>query len=179
MPVLVIEGVNCTGKSTIAKLFADRTGLELVKFGIAPKDNPFRYFASTIINAAARNENFIVDRCHLSNYAYQSMQESGVMEIPYWQQIDKELERLNGWLFLMTDDVFKIEQRMQARKKGDGADGWSRQRIALVQRRFEEAFDMSRLEPRGQFSLPLFLLPDGQTTQQFEEVLTKFQQACR
>ena len=179
MPVLVIEGVNCTGKSTLAKLFSDRTGLEIVKFGVAPKQNPFRYFAANILQAAQRNENFIIDRCHLSNYAYQEMQDSGVMAIPYWQMIDKELARLHAWLFLLTDDVFQIEQRMQERRKGDGADGWDRPRIALVQRRFEEAFEMSRLEPRGQFSLPLFISADGQPTPQFEDVLTRFQQACR
>lgn len=178
MAVLLFEGVNCTGKSTLAQLFAARTGLEIVKFGIAPADDPFGYFAAGIDQAALRSHHFIIDRCHLSNYAYQQEQQSGVMSIRDWSRIDQRLARLDTWLFLMTDDVFQIERRMQERKKGDGADGWNRERIARVQERFEDGFQMTDLEPKGQFSLGLFLL-DGIITDQFKSILARFREACR
>lgn len=179
MAVLILEGVNCTGKSTLAKLFAERTGLEIVKFGVPPAENAFGYFASGIMEAAARNESFIIDRCHLSNYAYGTRQGGTLLPVPYWQKLDQELCRLNGWLFLMTDNVFQIERRMKKRQKGDGADGWDRETIAAVQRRFEEAFEMTKLEPKGQFSLSLFLDAEGRPTSQCESILAQFQEACR
>ena len=118
-------------------------------------------------------DDFIIDRCHLSNWAYRGLLGGGILTLDEWTTLDEQLRRLKTWLFLLVDDPFAIEARLQQREdKGDGANLLHRHTLAHIQQRFIEASAMSRIEPKGHFTLMQLLDPGtGEPTNHYYQLL--------
>jgi hypothetical protein len=158
--ILLLEGTNCCGKSTLARNLADDLGCEVVKFSMAPTTLTFDYFWDGLVLARRRSPNFIVDRAHLSNAVYGDLQGSGMLNPKEWATIDQWFVQQNAWMFLMTDDVFRIEARVQERGREIDAP-LSRPRLANIQRDFERFFGQSQIATKGQYALNLFYQLNG------------------
>lgn len=170
--ILLIEGVNCCGKSTLAKQFSEDLNWPILKFNVPPYE-AFDYFWDEICHWGCEEDNFIIDRCHLSNWAYENLLEGGVLSLDDWTVIDQTLKKMNTWLFLLVDDPFAIEARLQQREdKGDGANQLHRHVLAQIQQRFIEASGMSRIEQKGHFTLMQLLDPEtGEPTSHYYQIL--------
>jgi hypothetical protein len=158
--ILLLEGANCCGKSTLAQSLAADLGCEIVKFSMAPTTLTFDYFWDGLVLARRRSPNMIVDRAHLSNAVYGDLQGSGMLNPKEWSTIDQWFVQQEAWLFLMTDDVFRIEARVQERGREIDAP-LGRPQLAQIQRDFERFYGQSGIEPKGQYALHLFLQLNG------------------
>lgn len=64
---IIIEGLDKTGKSTLAKFLSEKTGMPIVKFSNPkPDEDPAVQYAEFVVTA----QPCIVDRMHLSEMAY-------------------------------------------------------------------------------------------------------------
>lgn len=158
--ILLLEGTNCCGKSTLARSLADDLGCEIVKFSMAPTTLTFDYFWDGLVGARRRSPNLIVDRGHLSNAVYGDLQGSGMLNPSEWATIDQWFVQQNAWLFLMTDDVFRIEARVQERGREIDAP-LGRPQLAQIQRSFERFYSQSEIETKAQYALHLFYQLNG------------------
>jgi thymidylate kinase len=153
--ILLLEGTNCCGKSTLARSLAVDLGFEIVKFSMAPTTGTYDYFWDGLVGARRKHEHLIVDRAHLSNAVYGTLQGSGVLNPNEWQFIDQWFVQQRAWLFLMTDDVFRIEARVRERAREIDAP-LGRPELAGIQREFEKFYCMSQIPTKGMYSLNLF-----------------------
>jgi hypothetical protein len=153
--VLLLEGANCCGKSTIAASLASDLGLEIVKFSMAPKTQTFDYFWDGLVGARRKHEHLIVDRAHLSNAVYGDVQGSGLLNPNEWQFIDQWFVQQNAWMMLMTDDVFRVEARVRDRNREIDV-ALDRPTLATIQRSFEQFYNRSQITAKGQYSLTQF-----------------------
>lgn len=173
--IILIDGVNCTGKSTLAKQFSEDLNWPILKFNVPP-ESAYEHFSLRIglmTDAGLEEGHFIIDRCHLSNWAYCGMLGGGVLDGSEWNRVDDLLRRHKTWLFLLVDDPFAIEARLQQREgREDGANSLKRHELASLQQRFTEAMAMSRIEVKGQFTLMQLLDPEtGEPTNHYYQLL--------
>lgn len=133
---------------------------------MAPMERTYDHFWDGLIAAHRRHPHFIVDRCHLSNMVYGDLQGSGLLNPSEWWMIDRWFVNQGAWLFLMTDDVFRVEYRVQTRGR-EIDKPLDRPQLAQIQRRFETAYHQSEIETKGQHSLAQFF-----ETSRFTSLLT-------
>jgi thymidylate kinase len=174
--ILLIEGVNRVGKTTLATRLAQDLDWPILKFNVPPA-NAYEHFKLSLSLMAELKGSFIVDRCHLSNRAYQEKLGGGVMDFSEWSNLDEWLRGKGAWLFLLVDNPFDIEARLQKRPdKGDGAEHLSRSEIAALQSSFDEAYQTSAIEVKGHFTLPQFIDQEtGWVTDHYRSVLKQIQ----
>ena len=168
--IVLIEGLNCTGKTTMAENFSRELKIPVVKFNVHGPE-PYREFIDQLHSVGQKEKHFIVDRMHLSNYAYDGCLGGGVMTPSEWEILDSVL---NGWrcyLYWMVDTPHAIEERMKLRTgRTDGAETMPRGQIGMIHNRFQTAYSRSIIEKKGSFTLPQFV-DDGYTTRQFKDQL--------
>jgi thymidylate kinase len=168
--IILLEGLNCTGKSTLAKAFSERLEIPVVKFNV-PGTDPYQEFSERLQTAVAEHRHFIVDRLHLSNYAYNGWLGGGVLNPQEWGKIDQFLSEQTAVLYWMVDTPHAIEQRLTERQdRNDGAERLDRSWLATIHDRFQEAFRRSMIPNKGSFMLTQFILND-QPMQQLDKNL--------
>lgn len=183
--ILILDGLNCTGKTTMAKQFAYYLGspetgdLPILKFNV-PDGDPHEYFRETLIFQYKKSPHFVIDRCIYSNYAYNSCQGGGVLEPGQFWRLDLMLKQMGAWLFLMVDNPIAIHDRLQQERQRHayGAESLTRRQIGDIQNRFFEVLNWSHLETKGSFRLPQFV-QDGRPTGQFFHLIEKMKEAMR
>lgn len=175
--ILLIEGVSCVGKSTLATTLSEAVGVPILKFNVPPAD-AYSHFQDGLIRQFKESPHFIIDRCHLSNAAYQGMLGGGVMSGVQCGMIDNLLHQMGAWLFLMLDEPALIAERLLQRTgRQDQAEMLTRHQLGDLQNRFIDLFDVSRIEQKGSFTLPQFLTDEGFYTTQFEQIAEQMRAA--
>jgi len=136
-----------------------------VKFNV-PGEDPYHEFKERLEAAIAEHQHFIVDRLHLSNFAYFGRLGGGVLIPGDWTKIDKLLWTNKAFLYWMLDTPQAIEARLKVREgRNDQAEQLNRESLGSIHNRFQRAYDMSSIEPKGSFMLPQFY--DDFVTPQF------------
>lgn len=177
--ILLIEGLNMTGKSTLAAAIGEALDLPILKFNVPPPD-AYRHFRDGLLEQYRRSRHFIIDRAHLSNYAYNGCLGGGVLSDRELGKFDHFMSVMECRLFLMGDAVEAVEARMRRRvDKGDGAETMTADKIAAVQVRFLDVYTMSRIDMKSIHRLPDFISADGKKTPFFRQTLDELDQALR
>ena len=101
--VLLLEGMNCAGKTTLAQRLYAELGWPIIKFNVPP-DDAYDYFRDTLEEARKTHSNLILDRGHLSNLAYNGCLGGGVIHFNQFDALDQSVDVL----FLMVDDGRRI-----------------------------------------------------------------------
>jgi thymidylate kinase len=165
--IVLLEGLNCTGKTTLANLLQHHLNVPIIKFNV-PGHDPYSEFKERVEAAVQEHGHFIVDRLHLSNVAYGGRLGGGVLTPTEWTKIDKFLCEQKAFLYWMLDTPQAIEERLKERTgRADGAQTMEREQIGLIHTRFQKAFDLSAIDPKGSFMLPQFY--DDFVTPQFRQ----------
>lgn len=168
--IILIEGLNCTGKSTLAENLRSHLEIPVLKFDV-PGDDVYGEFRSRLQWGIDHNTHFIIDRLHLSNIAYNGELGGSVLVGNEWNMIDQMVANQKALLYWMVDSPQAIKKRIALRQgRSDGAEKLDRNKIAAMHNRFAEAFQRSQIPNKGSFTLPQFV-EDGQPTEQFYQNL--------
>jgi thymidylate kinase len=166
--IILLEGLNCTGKTTLAQKFQEHLDLPIVKFNV-PGPDPYQEFSEQLRLAGQQHQHFIIDRLHLSNYAYNGCLGGGVLDIYQWDKIDRMIEEAQGVLYWMVDTPHAIEARLKERSgREDGAETMDRGQIGEIMQRFDRAYTQSQIRNKGSYTLPQFY-HDGELTDKFRD----------
>lgn len=136
---IIIEGLDKTGKSTLAQFLSEKTGMPIKKFS-APEagEDPYTQYEDFFL----QNKEGIIDRCHLSEMAYGPVFR-GKSSINEGKQY-----LLEEWL-LMTGVVgvyCEAEKEVLVKRfEEDGEDFIKPEQIEAVQEGFEKALTTSRI----------------------------------
>lgn len=168
--IVLIEGLNRTGKSTLAQNLSNSLQIPIVKFDV-PGPDPYFEFTGRLQEAMRASRHFIIDRLHLSNFAYNGILGGGVLSSDEWDKVDQILGKESTLLYWMVDTPQAIQARLQAgASREDGAETLDRAWLAMMHGRFDSAFRRTSIRNKGSFTLPQFV-EDGKTTPKFEEHL--------
>jgi thymidylate kinase len=166
--IILLDGLNCTGKTTLAERFQEHLGLPIVKFNV-PGPDPFTEFSEQLRLAWQQHRHFIIDRLHLSNSAYNGCLGGGVLDPYQWSEIDRMIAEGDGVLYWMVDTPHAIEARLKERSgREDGAETLDRAQIGEIMHRFDRAYAQSQIRNKGSYTLPQFY-DDGYATKQLRD----------
>ena len=154
-----MEGCDRTGKSTLAKALAEDLELPILKFGVPPELGVYDYFMDHLKNF--EGSSVIVDRLHLSNYAYNGQLGGDVLLAEEWSLIDNYVARHDGHLFLLVDTPFAVEQRLRAEGPSEASE-LKREQIGLLCSRFNASFAASSIRVKGSYLLPQLVEPGSE-----------------
>lgn len=169
--IILVEGLDRTGKSTLAQALATDLNLTYLRFGVPPEGDLLCHFRDEIEERRKLGRGVVVDRMHLSNYAYNGELGGPVLTAAEWSVMDAYVARRRGYLLLMTDTPFNIETRL--RQEGDSeASGLTREDIGRIARRFNVAFNASSIPNKGTYCLPHLIVPaTGDRTAYYERII--------
>jgi thymidylate kinase len=136
---IIIEGLDKTGKSTLAAYLSDRLGMPIKKFSAPEKDkDPTPEYLFFLANA----EPHILDRCYMSEMAY-----GPVMRGASW--IDRRMQTIVEEVALRAGSsgvfCFATEKELAERFVKDREEFLPIEKAMAVQKNFEEAVDGSLL----------------------------------
>lgn len=119
MSKIILEGADCTGKSTLAAELQKITGYEIVKgssFEIAQlgADGMFNHMMSLL-----NRNNIIIDRFYMSNFVYGHLYEKPTMTNFQFMELALETERTGALTVYTTADLEIIAERMDDRGDDD------------------------------------------------------------
>jgi len=151
----------------MAELFHHYLQLPVLKFNV-PKGDPFVEFRDRLEEGIREHRHFIVDRLHLSNFAYNGILGGSVLTPDEWIALDVLLAAEKTFLYWMLDTPHAIEERLRLREgRFDQAEQLNRSSLAAIHLRFQKGFDQSLCFVKGSFMLPQFVNEDGIVSQQF------------
>lgn len=112
--IVILEGVDCVGKTTFAQELAKKTGYEIVKgssFEIANlgQDGMFEHMMSLL-----DKKNIIIDRFFYSNLVYGYLYKYPMMNLNQYFELSKKLNKTGLVVYLHTNQ-FIIKERMENR----------------------------------------------------------------
>ena len=137
---IIIEGLDKTGKSTLARFLSEKTGMPVKKFS-APKEGeePFNDYASFFVDGKPS----VIDRCHLSEMAYGPVFR-GSSSIDEARQYALEELAISAGAVGVYCEAEKEE--LVKRFEEDGEDFVKPGQIEELQAGFEKALSTSRLK---------------------------------
>jgi thymidylate kinase len=169
--IILLDGLNCTGKSTLAENLRQHLEIPVIKFSV-PGDDVYGEFRERLTGAMTHNRHFIIDRLHLSNYAYNGRQGGSVLVENEWNVIDQMIAKEPSFLYWMLDTPHAIEARLRLREgREDGAEAFDRGVLAEIHNRFRQGFVNSAITNKGSYTLRQFVGEDGLVTAHFSEHL--------
>lgn len=152
--VFIIEGVDCSGKSTFLDFFIKNWGDGiLIKNCYKPRTSETtqikrQYFdIKNIIDKAdsVGFNNFFIDRYYPSQLVYSIKRGKDDFEDEWFWRFDDLMSRTNKYrvhLILITEDVEEIKKRMKER----GEEYIQENEVEMLQKRYLEFFDRSKLK---------------------------------
>lgn len=149
--LIILEGVDCSGKSTLAKDIEKVTNASIYKFSRTPKDDTELTFEklkthySTFIETISQTKSYyhIADRLHLSQMVYSIKRGKDMIDDLWFQQFEREfIMPLQHILVLCSPPQNVVEERMKLR----GDDYIKIQEIPILMQRYKEAFEKSMLD---------------------------------
>jgi len=174
MAIFLIEGCDRTGKTTLATRLSHDMEIPALHFGVPP-DDVYSHFVNSLWDVMQQSRNFIVDRLHLSNRAYNGVHGGGVLSPSEWFEIDRLVADSGGWLLMLVDNPYGVVQRM--REEGDFR--LTPHQIGDIQNQFNRGFEYSIVEPKGVFELPLLLTKEGEKTLLYQDLVNKMMDSIR
>jgi len=117
--IVILEGVNCTGKSTMAEFLRRAMGFRYLNddtIHSAQAPDEIKQLCEGGIKALTEafkslsGINLLVDRFHLTEYVHGLLDRG--YDASYIIEIDKQLSLLGAKLLYMTDDIFLINERV-------------------------------------------------------------------
>lgn len=151
--ILLLEGTEGVGKTTLGHAVSQALAIPYYHFNAPPVEGTFEHFYGLLRDVIAETPNMVIDRFHLSNWAYNGRFGGGVLTCREWRQLDDLLVEQEAYLALMVDSVFAIEERLQVR--GDPfAALIDRAMLAAVQTRFQDLLACTRIADNGSYRLP-------------------------
>lgn len=127
---IILEGCDCTGKTTVAEKLSKKTGFEIVKgssFEISQLDNMFEYMMNLL------KKDVIIDRFYFSNLVYGD--KYGYPMMKNYEYKELAWASRNSLVIYLYAPSITIKQRMIER----GDDMISYKDIEDILRRYEEA----------------------------------------
>jgi thymidylate kinase len=174
MAIFLIEGCNNVGKTTLATRLSHDMEIPCIHFAVPP-ENVYEHFVTRLWETMSSSQHLVVDRLHLSNFAYDGIHGGGVLSPTEWFEVDRLVADSGGWLLMLVDNPYSIVQRM--RQEGDFS--LTPYQIGDIQNRFSRAFERSQIEPKGMFELPLLLNEHGDKTNMYAELVNKMLDSTR
>lgn len=170
---IVVEGPDRAGKSTLAQALAADLELPHLHFGVPPTLDAADHFLTGL---RAHAGGAVVDRLHLSNYAYNGVLGGGVLLAEEWAALDSYLARRWSWLLLLVDHPFRIEERLRQEGPSE-ASGLTRPQLGTICGRFNAAFSASNIPHKGMYQLPQFIGPvSGERTEQYQSLVASLRE---
>lgn len=177
--ILLLEGCQRTGKSTLARMLSQDLKWPILHFGVPPSEGVCQHFLAEIETEVSRHPHLIVDRFHLSNLAFHGILGGGVLQPAEAVKLDNYLARLGTWLMLMVDDPFAIEKRLQQfGERGDGAHSLDRALLTEIQKEFEKLMQFSEIARKATYSLSLYVNERGAATEEYFQLLGRLRMAA-
>lgn len=137
MSIIILEGVDCSGKTTLAHALAELSGYEVVRgssFEIAQLGTGEMY--GHMMNLLKRN-NIIIDRFFLSNFVYGTLYNKPTMSPDQFMDLAMETEKRGALTVYTTADLEIIAERMDER----GDDDISLMDIPKIKQNYELAMN--------------------------------------
>ena len=139
--LIVIEGADCTGKTTLARRLASDTGARIIHRGAPTRPLPDEY-TTDLEDAAVDGPGLVLDRWHIGELVYGPLYRGGTDMTPaIFEQIEDRLLELGAVLIHATDTVRNVLHRMQQR----GETFLQPQHVPFVLNKFAQCVKASRL----------------------------------
>lgn len=136
---IIIEGVDKTGKSTLARHLSEQLGMPIKKFSAPEEDKDptpeYMFFLATA-------EPHIVDRCYMSEMAYGPVMRGGSWIDERMATVIEEVAMRRGARGVFC---FATEDQLAERFEKDKEEFLPIEKATAVQRLFEKAVDKSLL----------------------------------
>lgn len=115
--IIICEGVNRVGKTTVGKMFEQTFGFKYFKDNLINElldINKQQYTMGSIYGQLnlllkLKSVNIFVDRFHLTEFVYGVLDRN--YKVPYFSDVDEKLAKAGAKLLYMTDDINAINQR--------------------------------------------------------------------
>ena len=140
MAHIIIEGLDKTGKSTLARFLAEKTGMPIKKFSNpGPGEDAAVEYAEFVVSS----QSCIVDRMHLSEMAYGPVFRGE-------STVDASVQRVIEGLLAKRGSTIGVycyadDEDLKARFKADGEDFVSDTDIPALVEGFKAALSTSRM----------------------------------
>ena len=110
--IVVVEGPDRTGKTTLCEGLHDALGWEVIHSG-PPSRHPLQEYVLALEERLI-HRNLILDRWHLGEWVYPQLYPTGRRPLPagYWLWIELFLRARGALLIVMNDDPADIKQRV-------------------------------------------------------------------
>lgn len=137
---IIIEGLDKTGKTTLAKFLSEKTGMPIKKFSNpAPGEDPSVEYAEFVVSA----QPCVVDRMHLSEMAYGPVMRGE-------STVDENVQRvIEGLLARRGSSVgvycYADEEDLKRRFEEDGETFIKPEDILAIKEGFDRALLTSRM----------------------------------
>lgn len=137
---IIIEGLDKTGKSTLAKFLSEKTGIPIKKFSNpGPNEDPAVEYVEFVTTA----QSCVVDRMHLSEMAYGPVFRGE-------SAVDTNVQRVIEGLLAKRGSTVGVycyadDEDLKARFKADGEDFVAETDIAALKEGFQKALSTSRM----------------------------------
>lgn len=141
--IIVLEGPDGSGKSTIAEAIYRKTHATGYRHGPPPAGHAFNTFRNTIWSAAASPANCVVDRLHWGAWPYGNVFRGGSeLEMTDILELNSELSSAGGIIVHVTVPAEVAIQRV--RDRGEELSEYEApDKVAAVIAGYEEVWDAS------------------------------------
>lgn len=150
MPILIIEGCDKTGKTSLATMLHGMVGAEVIKVSQPKTEDALAEYDELITHtliplAGIRKDKVIVlDRFHLGEFVYGPIFRGATPNPFRAGRLEGRLAEMNAQVVMMEDDAIAIEGRFGAH----GEDFAQVKHIPDILLRYEEVYAWSTLPKR-------------------------------
>ena len=172
--ILLMEGFDRTGKTTLGTMLADELHLPVCHFGVPPVEPRacFDYFRHGLADAQkAYPAGYVLDRFHLSNAVYGPLLGGGILDEHDYRLLDYHLANMQATLILMCDKPHTLQERLQQEDE-EVIRGLTVAQVGEMQNQFGMLFDQSQVPYKSSFTLRQFVDEGGVRTAQFRELVS-------
>jgi thymidylate kinase len=116
--IIIIEGPDGSGKTTLANTIAHQTGYPVVHRSQPKNDEEKKQMMQSYIDTIKAGKNCIFDRCWYSEMVYGPvMRDASVISYPEMYELERMLAKRGALIIYCTDDYGVLWQR--ATKRGE------------------------------------------------------------
>lgn len=142
MPILIIEGCDKTGKTSLAQMLHRMTGAHVIKVSQPTTDDPLEEYRQHVNKLEYARYNFtIFDRFHLGEFVYGPIFRKATPNPFRAGRLEYDLARLCASVVLMEDTA----EQIKARFAEHGEDFAQAQHVDEILERYEQVYQWSTL----------------------------------